>query len=107
MPVNAVVEPCRFTCRFHHDRARVHFHPVFPNGFPRPGDGYNVDVAGYGLPTALVARNALPGGNIWDSRSDHFRDEADRWRKNENRPVPFATKDVIDSAKERIVYTSP
>lgn len=106
--------------------------PIFPIGFPRHGDGYNVDVAGYGLPAALdanasfsyshgptqrfvidmdpagpVARNALPGGNIWDSRSTHFRDEADRWRKNENRPVPFASKDVIDSAEERIVYTSP
>jgi penicillin amidase len=106
--------------------------PVFPNGFPRHGDGYNVDVAGFGLPAALdanasfayrhgptqrfvidldpagpVARNALPGGNIWDSRSTHFRDEADRWRRNENRPVPFAAKDVIDSAEERIVYRSP
>jgi penicillin G amidase len=105
---------------------------VFPNGFPRHGDGYNVDVAGYGLPAALdakasfsyshgptqrfvidmdpagpVAKNVLPGGNIWDSRSTHFRDEADRWRKNENRPVPFATADVIASAEERIVYTSP
>ena len=58
-------------------------------------------------PTGPVARNALPGGNIWDSRSTHFRDEADRWRKNENRPVPFATQDVIASAEERIVYTSP
>lgn len=105
---------------------------VFPNGFPRPGDGYNVDVAGYGMPAALdastsfaythgptqrfvidmdpagpIARNALPGGNVWDSRDPHFRDDADRWRKNENRPVPFSAKDVIADAKSRLVYFSP
>src|SRR5262249_46832470 len=106
--------------------------PVFPTGFPRHGDGYNVDVGGYTVPAALdanasfaythgptqrfvidmdpsgpVARNALPGGNIWAPRSDPFRDEADRWRKNENRPVPFAAKDVIADAEERIVYSTP
>jgi penicillin amidase len=107
----------------------------FPDGFPRHGDGYNVDVAGYPLPPALhtpaaatasfayahgptqrfvidmdpsgpVARNVLPGGNVWDSRSDHFRDEAERWRRNENRPVPFAAKDVVEAAEGRVVYQS-
>lgn len=107
----------------------------FPNGFPRGGDGYNVDVAGYPLPATLdpdptktsfayghgptqrlvvemtptgpIARNVLPGGNVWDSRSDHFRDDAERWRRNENRPVPFSSRDVVQSAEGRVVYRSP
>lgn len=105
--------------------------PVFPNGFPRGGDGYNVDVAGYAMPRALddqasfaythgptqrfvidmspdgpVARNALPGGNVWDSRDPHFRDEAERWRRNQNRPVPFKAADVVADAEGRVVYAS-
>ncbi len=105
--------------------------PVFPNGFPRGGDGYNVDVAGYALPRALdaqasfaythgptqrfvidmspdgpVARNALPGGNVWDSRDPHFRDEAERWRRNQNRPVPFKAADVVAEAEGGVVYAS-
>ncbi len=103
--------------------------PVFPLGFPRHGDGYNVDVASYPLPSALdestsfsyshgptqrlviemtpngpVARNALPGGNVWESTSPHFKDEAERWRRNQNRPVPFTTAEVVGSAEGRTVY---
>ena len=106
--------------------------PLFPLGFPRHGDGYNVDVAGYSLPAKLddmadftyshgptqrlvidmdpkgpVARNALPGGNVWDSQDPHFRDEAERWRRNQNRDVPFAAADVIGAAESRIVVRSP
>jgi penicillin amidase len=104
---------------------------VFPIGFPRHGDGYNVDVAQYTTPATLdetasfsyshgptqrlviemdpngpIARNALPGGNVWDSRDPHFRDEAERWRRNQNRPVPFATADVVAAAESRTVYSS-
>lgn len=120
---------------------------VFPDGFPRHGDGYNVDVGAYPLPPAFrfgdagadggadggadpktlsfayshgptqrlvvemdpagpIAHNALPGGNVWDSRDPHFRDEAERWRRNQNRPVPFAVRDVIDAAEGRVVYDS-
>ncbi len=105
--------------------------PVFPDGFPRHGDGYNIDVGGYGLGDALatttfhyshgptqrfvvemtpsgpVARNALPGGEIWDNASPHFRDEAERWRRNQNRPIPFARADVIAAAEDHVVWTSP
>ena len=91
-----------------------------------------MDVGGYGLPAKLddkadftyshgptqrfvidmdprgpVARNALPGGNVWDSQDPHFRDEAERWRRNQNRPVPFAIADVIDAAETRVVYEHP
>ena len=104
----------------------------FPLGFPRHGDGYNIDVAGYALPAKLdstadftyshgptqrlvidmdpkgpIARNALPGGNVWDSQDPHFRDEAERWRRNQNRPVPFAASDVIEAAESRIVFEHP
>ena len=97
--------------------------------FPRHGDGYNVDVGGYPLPAALdastsfgyshgptqrlvvdmdpagpVARNALPGGNVWASADPHFRDEAERWRRNQNRPVPFKAADVVAAAESRVVY---
>lgn len=106
--------------------------PMFPLGFPRHGDGYNVDVAGYSLPATLddkadftyshgptqrlvidmdplgpVARNALPGGNVWDSQDPHFRDEAERWRRNQNRPVPFAAADVVAAAESRVVFEHP
>ena len=105
---------------------------AFPIGFPRHGDGYNVDVAGYKVPAKLdstadftyshgptqrlvidmdprgpVARNALPGGNVWDSQDPHFRDEAERWRRNQNRPVPFSAADVIQAAESRIVFNRP
>jgi penicillin amidase len=105
--------------------------PVFPNGFPRHGDGYNIDVGGYGFgttlaatsfhyahgptqrfvvemtPTGPVARNVLPGGEIWDSASAHFKDEAERWRRNQNRAVPFTRTDVIAAAEDHILWTSP
>ncbi len=105
--------------------------PVFPNGFPRHGDGYNIDVARYATgsslatttfhyssgptqrfvvemtPTGPVARNALPGGEVWNSTDKHFKDEAERWRRNQNRPVPFARADVISAAEDHILWTTP
>ncbi|WXB18969.1 penicillin acylase family protein [Pendulispora albinea] len=108
--------------------------PVFPNGFPRHGDGYNVDVAAYRIqvqewkdvsfsyshgptqrfvidmdPAGPKARNALPGGAIWDNRDDnpHFRDEAELWRRNKNAPVSFTHDDVKTEAESRTLYTQP
>jgi len=107
---------------------------VFPNGFPRGGDGSSVDVAAFSTPpsqTSLardksfsyahgpvqrlvidldpkgpVARNVLPGGNVWDAANKHFRDEADMWRKNENHPVPFAKGDVVGTAESHVVFST-
>jgi penicillin amidase len=103
---------------------------VFPNGFPRHGDGYNVDVGeyydrpktlsavdfSYGVgpvqrlvieldPSGPIARNVLPGGEVWDTTSKHFRDGAEEWRRNKNHPVPFAKADVAKSAEDHTVYT--
>jgi len=107
---------------------------VFPIGFPRHGDGLNVDSAFYETPRVLdqtadfsyshgptqrfviemdpkgvIARNVLPGGNVWDSRDPHFRDEAELWRRNQNRMFAFSTPDVLAQAEGRTVYegTSP
>ncbi len=102
---------------------------TFPNGFPRHGDGFNIDV---GEPDAIVvnladatftysqgptqrfvidmnpqgpvAYNVLPGGEIWDNASKHFRDEAELWRRNENHPLPFAHDDVAAAAETRVSY---
>ena len=102
----------------------------FPNGFPRHGDGFNIDV---GEPDAIVvklsdatftysagptqrfvidmdpqgpiARNVLPGGEIWDNQSPHFRDEAELWRHNVNHPLAFAHDDVLAAAESRTSYT--
>lgn len=104
---------------------------TFPLGFPRHGDGWNVDVAGFGMARALddttsftyahgptqrfvidmdpagpVAKNVLPGGNVWHALDPHFRDEAERWRRNQNRPVPFAAKAVVAEAEGRVVFSS-
>lgn len=108
---------------------------TFPNGFPRHGDNSTVDVGGFSVPFAnaalpadmsfsyahgptqrfvadldpkgLVVRNVLPGGEVWDTASPHFRDEAEMWRVNKNHPVAFAKSDVVAAAEEHVVYTSP
>jgi penicillin amidase len=104
--------------------------PRFPNGFPRHGDGYNVDV---GEPDSMplnladatftyaegptqrfvidldpagpTPRNVLPGGEVWDNASPHFADEAEMWRRNVNHPLWFAHDDVMSNAEDRNAYT--
>jgi penicillin G amidase len=102
---------------------------VFPNGFPRHGDGYNIDVGDYDhTPDALAdvdftygsgptqrfvidvssagstPFNVLPGGEIWDNASPHFRDEAELWRRNENHPVAYSHADVLAAAESRMQF---
>ena len=101
----------------------------FPNGFPRHGDLNGIDASNFGAhpgkyadlrftygsgPTqrmvadvfgpAPVVKNALPGGEVWDNASPHFRDDAELWRRNQTRPVWILRADVIKDAKERIAY---
>ena len=103
--------------------------PTFPNGFPRHGDGFNIDQGEpdaivvnladatftYSAgptqrfvidldPAGIVARNVLPGGEIWDNQSPHFRDEAELWRRNESHPLPFAHADVLAATESRVSY---
>ncbi|WP_394839815.1 penicillin acylase family protein [Pendulispora rubella] len=104
---------------------------TFPNGFPRHGDGYNVDVATYSTktrdlsqvdfsyahgptqrfviemdPAGPRARNALPGGAVWDDTNKHFRDEAELWRRNQNHAVSFTHTEVKAEAETRTLYSS-
>lgn len=105
--------------------------PVFPGGFPRHGDQFSIDAAEYGFvgagskldftygagptqrfvvdldPAGPRAFNALPGGEVWDPRSPHFRDEAELWRRNQTHPVPFLLADVIAAKEKRTLVASP
>src|SRR6185312_11186193 len=104
--------------------------PTFAGGFPRHGEAWTVDVGDPGDwldPKALafpytngpvqrlvvdldpqagaLAKNALPGGEVWDDKSPHFRDEAELWRRNQNHPVATAHADVVNGADEHLVYS--
>ncbi|WP_437977561.1 penicillin acylase family protein [Sorangium sp. So ce295] len=86
--------------------------PLWSGGFPRGGDEFAVDSSDYRLSWALdespdfryvhgpsqrlvveldpagpKAWNAIPGGNVWDAESPHFRDQAELWRKNQTHLV--------------------
>ena len=60
-------------------------------------------VADVGTPAPIV-KNALPGGEVWDTASPYLRDDAELWRRNKTRPVWIVQSDVIKDAKERIAY---
>jgi penicillin amidase len=104
---------------------------VFPLGYPRHGDLSTVDVGNYGTrpgdysmmgfsygsgpvqrfvadmkPGGPVITNALPGGNVWDNGSPHFKDDDELWRRNKTHRVWIMRPDVVSDAKERITYSS-
>lgn len=94
----------------------------FPNGFPRHGDRYTVDVSNFSTfatdrfdygsgpqqrlivemtPDGPIAQNALPGGQVLDPDSPHHADEMELWRHNETRPIYFEEDDVVAAAEVR------
>jgi penicillin amidase len=94
--------------------------PQFPNGFPRHGDIGTVDAAGDSLTAGdytydhgpairfsaeldpkkgPTARNVLPGGEILDPMSPHYRDQLELWRKNQAIDLAFTDAQVAASAK--------
>jgi len=102
---------------------------TFPDGFPRHGDNFAVDSSDFDIglapgappsfsymhgptqrfvvdldPAGPKAWNALPGGNVWDKDSPHFRDEAELWRKNQTHAVPFLLGDVVQAFESRTVF---
>jgi penicillin amidase len=103
---------------------------TFPHGFPRHGDSFGVDSSDFSFvglssapafnyvhgpsqrfvidmdPAGPKAFNALPGGNIWDAKSPHFRDEAEYWRRNQAHAVPFLLPDVVAAKESRIVASA-
>lgn len=93
---------------------------MYPNGFPRHGDIGTVDAAGdsidigdysytHGPAIRFVAeldpkngpraRNVIPGGEILDPMSPHYRDLMELWRKNKTIDLAFKEGDVAASAK--------
>lgn len=103
---------------------------VFTDGFPRHGDSFAVDSSDFTFsvpleaspkfsyahgpsqrfvadmnPAGVQTENALPGGNVWDAASPHFRDEAELWRRNQTHPIPYAVDDVVANAEQRAVVT--
>ncbi|MFI5290997.1 MAG: penicillin acylase family protein, partial [Polyangia bacterium] len=96
--------------------------PMFPNGFPRHGDNGTVDVGNHGLAVDSFsysagpviravyelapskdggpkAKNALPGGEVFDPESPHYRDLMELWRQNQTFDEAFSDADVLSSAK--------
>ncbi len=93
--------------------------PNYPGGFPRPGTNGTVDVGAHGLSTSRFtfqdgaairfvcemtpkgphARNALPGGQIFDPESPHYRDQVELWRKNRTFDLAFQDDEVLKSAQ--------
>jgi penicillin amidase len=93
-------------------------------GFPRPGDSFAVDAAGYlGVtdfsygsgpvmrmafeldPAGVTGINVVPGGQTASPDSPHFADQAALWLGNETLPVRFSVEDVIAGAESREVLT--
>ena len=92
---------------------------AYPNGFPRHGDIGTVDAAGDSIdigdytynhgpairfvaeldPKGPKARNVLPGGEVLDPMSPHYRDLMELYRKNKTFDLAFTEGDVAASAK--------
>jgi penicillin amidase len=101
--------------------------PTFPGGYPRHGDNGTVDVGPRGLSTTdfayedlgpairfvaeldpvngPTARNALPGGEIFDPASPHYSDQMQLWRKNQTYDYAFKDSDVIAAAMQEYTNT--
>ncbi len=93
--------------------------PVFPGGFPRHGADGTVDVGGTSLnlsdftydhgpairftceldPTGPQGRNVLPGGEVFDPASPHYRDQMELWRNNQTIHWAYQDADVVSSAQ--------
>jgi penicillin amidase len=91
----------------------------YPNGFPRHGDIGTVDAAGDSIdigdytythgpairfvaeldPKGPHARNVIPGGEVLDPSSPHYRDLMELWRKNKTIDLAFQDSEVANSAK--------
>lgn len=97
--------------------------PMYPNGFPRHGDIGTVDAAGDSIdigdfsyahgpairfaaeldPKGPKARNILPGGEVLDTMSPHYRDMMELYRKNKTIDLAFGESDVAASARVELM----
>jgi penicillin amidase len=96
--------------------------PNFPHGFPRHGDDGTVDIGYHGFsttdftynegpqqrlviemtPNGPIARNTLPGGEVFNPTSPHYADLMELWRKNQTFNVAFAETDVVATANREL-----
>jgi len=88
-------------------------------GFPRPGSNGTVDVGAHGLsttsfsydagpairsvyeadPAVMRGRTVLPGGQVFDASSPHYRDLMELWRNNQSFQLAFTEGDAVRSAE--------
>ncbi|HUB07113.1 MAG TPA: penicillin acylase family protein [Myxococcales bacterium] len=95
---------------------------AFPNGYPRHGENGTVDVGQHGIDTTSyvyedlgpairftaeldptngpIARNALPGGEIFDPSSPHYDDQLQLWLQNKTFDFAYQDADVISQANQ-------
>lgn len=102
------------------DGLKVPLTNEYENGFPRHGGIGTVDVAGHVMrtddftndhgaamrfvcemtPNGPKARNVLPGGQVFDPESPHYRDQMELWRKNQTFDLAFTDSEVVESAQK-------
>ncbi len=102
---------------------------TFPNGFPRPGGLFTVDMSAFSMARADVsdaprfdfsegaalrfamrfaadgpeATVALAGGQIADPARAHFRDGVEYWRHNASHDLLYRRDEVVNQARTRDV----
>lgn len=90
---------------------------------PRHGGDGTVDVASHGVATndfsyrsgaairfvcdldpvkGPVARNVIPGGEVFDPKSPHYKDFFDLWTKNKTTDLAYQPADVVTRAKQEL-----
>jgi penicillin G amidase len=95
--------------------------PTYPDGYPRHGGDGTVDVGNHGADDDVYsfgngaairftceldpekgprARNVLPGGQIFQPDSPHYKDQMELWRKNQTRDLPFSAAEVVTDATD-------
>jgi penicillin amidase len=92
------------------------------DGFPRHGDSFAIDAAGYldvtdftygsgpvmrmafeMNPAGVTGTNVIPGGETANPDSPHFADQAALWIANETSPVRYSVEDVLAGVQSREV----
>jgi penicillin amidase len=116
------------TVTLKHNVIHVHDMPSSkdqPDGHPRHGDNYVVDVSNpglegtnftyrhgpsirsiYELTDTPQAWSVIPGGQHESPFNAHYKDEMAHWVENAPPPVPFALEDVL-AARESMVDLFP
>jgi len=97
--------------------------PSMPNGFPRHGDNGTVDVGHHGLavdsfgyadgpniravyeldPKGPHVKNVIPGGEVFDPNSPHYKDLLLLWVQNQTFDHAFSDADAVASAKIEVM----